>query len=63
MILLIWDFITLQFIMNHIPHKAVAILHPSIIDVISTDNQPLALDIQLTASILQTPQSMKQTYN
>lgn len=49
--------------MNHIPHKAVAILHPSIIDVISTDNQPLALDIQLTASILQTPQSMKQTYN
>lgn len=53
--LLIWVFITLQFIINLIPCIAVAILHLLAIDVISTHNQRFALSIQSVTSNQQTP--------
>ena len=53
--LLIWVFITLQFIINLIPCIAVAILHLCVIGVILTDNQHFALNTQSVTSNQQIP--------
>lgn len=52
---LIWDCITLQFIIDIILYKGVAILHPSVIGVVLTDNQHFALNTQSVTSNQQIP--------